>query len=72
MWDLKKIIQMTVHKKTDSDIENKRGYQWGERRGVRPIRGYGLRDTNTMYKIDKQQEYIVWHRKLKLFSCNNF
>ena len=33
MWDLKKIIQMTVHKKTDSDIENKLVVTTGERGG---------------------------------------
>ena len=35
------------------------GYQKGEWRGEGQIRGMGLTDTTTMYKIDKQQGYIV-------------
>ena len=34
--------------------------------------GMGLRDVTTMYKIDKQQGYIVQHRELQPLSCNNF
>ena len=29
--------------------------------------GYGI-----MYKTEKQQGSIVWHRKLQPLSCNNF
>ena len=35
------------------------GYQRREERGEGQIRGIGLRDTNYLYKIDKQQLYTV-------------
>ena len=54
-----------------TDVENKLVVTKGESEGEEKIRGMGLRDTNTlnfihryitMYKIDKQQGYIVQHR----------
>ena len=45
---------MTVHKKNRLRYRKQTsGYHWGERREERQIRGLGLRDTNTMFKIVK-------------------
>ena len=46
-------------------------YQRGEGSGEGKIGGTGLRDINTMYKIDKQQGHTLQHRELFPLSCNN-
>ena len=42
-------------KETHRLVNRPSGYQRGEGSGEGKIRGTGLRDINTMYKIDKQQ-----------------
>ena len=45
------------------------GYQWREGSGVEQDRNM---EQTTMYKIDKQQGYIVWHREIQPSFCNDF
>ena len=60
------------NRKRLSDTVNKpSGYQRGEGCGEGKIEGTGLRDINTVYKIDKQQGYTLQHRELFPLSCNN-
>ena len=54
-----------------TDIENKLMVTKGRGKGEQQTRGWDWVQT-TMYKIDKQQGYIVGRRELKPLFCNNF
>ena len=45
------------------------GYQWREGSGVEQDRNM---EQTTMYKIDKQQGCIVWHREIQPLFYNDF
>ena len=59
-------------KQTHRYREQTSGYQRAEGRGEGQIRGIRLRIETTIYKMDKQQKYIVQHRELYPLSYNNF
>ena len=46
------------------------GYQRGEGRESEGVQDSEIQ--TTVYKIDKQQGYIVQHKELQSLSCNNF
>ena len=55
-----KRVNIRKQKQTHRYREQTSGYQWGEGRGEGQAGGMGLRDTKTtVYKIDKQQGYVV-------------
>ena len=55
-------MSRTKQKKTHKYRRQTNGYQWGGGRGEEQDKDVGLRDT-IMYKINKQQGYIVKHRE---------
>ena len=73
---LKHCISTIFQKKNRNrfkDMENNLVVSSEEREvGKRQDKGMGLRGTNTMCKICKQQGYVVQQRKLQPLSCNNF
>ena len=73
MWNLKNKTNKYNKTETDSQIQGtdqclpvRRGKAEGQEKGK------GLRDTDYYIKINKQQRYIVPHRKIKLLFFNNF
>ena len=66
--NLKKYIYVTKQKQTHRPREQTRGSQWGGGTGVGRVRGMGLRDTNSVYKVDKHQGHTVQYRELKPLS----
>ena len=62
---------MQNRKRLTDIVKKPSGYQRGEGSGEGKIGGTGLRDINTMYKIDKQQGYTLQHNELFPLSCNN-
>ena len=48
------------------------GYQWGDGSGEGQERVWDQEVQTTMYKIDKQQGYIVQHREIYPLFKNNF
>ena len=66
MWNLKnKINVYSKPKQTHRYKTQTSSYQWGENIVESSDRSVELRATTTMYKIDCQQVYIVYDRKLQ-------
>ena len=65
-------MNVTKQKQTYRYREQTSGYWWGEGRGRGKIGVWDQEIQTTMYKIKKQQGYIVQHRELQHYFVITF
>ena len=67
------IYEISYTKQQQTHRNRKQIYNYQRLEGGREgqIRYTGLTDKTTIHKIDKQQEFTVWHRELYSITCNN-
>ena len=75
MWNLKYNTSEIIYE-TETDSQTQRTDWWlPQGRGEWGREGLGVWDyqtQTTIYRMDKQQGYIVQHREIQPLFCNNF